>query len=76
MTAIYTWEGALQEQGEVVLIAKTVAWRVPQLIETVRRMHSYAVPCIVTLSVTGGHQAFLDWVADETRTPGESPEGA
>jgi periplasmic divalent cation tolerance protein len=38
-------------------------------------MHSYAVPCIVTLPVTGGHQPFLDWVADETRVPEESPEG-
>jgi periplasmic divalent cation tolerance protein len=76
MTAIYMWEGALQEEGEVVLIAKTVAWRVPQLVETVQRMHSYAVPCIVTLPVTGGHQPFLDWVAGETRIPGEPPEGA
>jgi periplasmic divalent cation tolerance protein len=76
MTAIYMWEGALQEEGEVVLIAKTVAWRVPQLIEAVRRMHSYAVPCIVTLPVATGHQPFLDWVAAETRAPGESPEGA
>jgi periplasmic divalent cation tolerance protein len=76
MTAIYMWEGALQEQAEVVLIAKTVAWKVPQLIETVRRMHSYAVPCIVTLPVTGGHQPFLDWVASETQVPGGPPEGA
>jgi periplasmic divalent cation tolerance protein len=75
MTAIYRWEGAIQEEAEVVLIAKTVAWKVPQLIEAVRRMHSYAVPCIVTLPVTGGHQPFLDWVADETRVPEESPEG-
>ncbi|MEE4607485.1 MAG: divalent-cation tolerance protein CutA [Desulfobacteraceae bacterium] len=76
MTAIYMWEGALQEEGEVVLIAKTVAWKVPQLIETIRRMHSYAVPCIVTLPVTGGHEPFLDWVAGETRASGELPEGA
>jgi len=74
MTAIYMWEGALQEESEVVLIAKTVAWKVPQLVETVRRLHSYAVPCIVTLPVSGGHQPFLDWVADETRISGETPE--
>jgi len=66
MTAMYMWEGRLQEGCEVVMIAKTVGWRVPQLVEAVRRMHSYAVPCIVTLPVTGGHQAFLDWVAGET----------
>jgi periplasmic divalent cation tolerance protein len=39
-------------------------------------MHSYAVPCIVTLPVTGGHQPFLDWVASETQVPGVPPEGA
>jgi periplasmic divalent cation tolerance protein len=66
MTAIYMWEGQLQEDREVVLIAKTVAWQVPQLVDAVRRMHSYAVPCIVSVPISGGHQTFLDWVASET----------
>ncbi len=77
MTAIYMWEGRLQEDGEVVMIAKTVAWKVPQLVETVRGMHSYAVPCIVTVPISGGHQPFLDWVAAEAGTveQGPLPEG-
>ena len=67
MNSIYMWDGRLQDEREVVVIAKTVGSRVPQLIEAVRQRHGYEVPCIVTLPVSGGHQPFLDWIAAETR---------
>jgi periplasmic divalent cation tolerance protein len=47
------------------MIAKTTEDRVPALIKKVESMHSYDCPCIVSLSVTGGHQPFLEWVAGE-----------
>jgi periplasmic divalent cation tolerance protein len=65
MKSIYMWEGALEEGSEVVMIAKTVASRVPALVEKVKSIHSYDVPCIVTLPVAGGHQPFLEWVAGD-----------
>ena len=67
MNSFYMWDGRLQDDREVVVLAKTVGSRVPQLIDAVRRLHSYEVPCIVTLPVSGGHQPFLDWIAAETR---------
>ncbi len=60
--SIYEWEGTLQDEREVVMIAKTHADCLPELEEAVKGMHSYDCPCIVGLAVSGGNNAFLDWV--------------
>jgi len=67
MNSVYRWQDELQEDSEVVLIAKTTEERVPQLIEKVKSLHSYDCPCIVSLPVLGGHKPFLDWIADEVK---------
>ena len=64
MRSVYVWEGAVQEDTEWVLIAKTTAAQVPDLIEKVKEIHSYDCPCIVSLPVAGGNPAFLDWIAE------------
>jgi periplasmic divalent cation tolerance protein len=66
MNSLYLWEGEIQDDTEVVLIAKTTEDRIPKLIEKVRSMHSYDCPCIVSLPVLGGNQPFLDWIADNS----------
>jgi periplasmic divalent cation tolerance protein len=63
MNSIYVWEGKLNEDAEVVLIAKTTAGRIPELIAKVKSLHSYSVPCIVSLAVEDGHPPFLEWIA-------------
>jgi periplasmic divalent cation tolerance protein len=63
MSSIYLWEGKLQQDSEVVMIAKTTADRVAELMDRVRSLHSYTVPCIVSLAVEDGHTPFLEWVA-------------
>ncbi|WP_462271004.1 divalent-cation tolerance protein CutA [Desulfobacter sp.] len=62
MRSIYEWEGTIQDEGEVVMIAKTHADCLPELEEAVKGMHSYDCPCIVEVAVSGGNNAFLDWV--------------
>ncbi len=66
MTSIYRWQGAIQEDAEVVLIAKTRTELVPRLVERVRALHSYDVPCVVTLPISDGNPAFLEWIGAET----------
>jgi periplasmic divalent cation tolerance protein len=66
ITSFYWWEGKLQEDREVVLIAKTTQPLVQQVMERVKTLHSYTCPCIVTLPVEAGNTAFLEWVEKET----------
>lgn len=67
MHSIYRWEGQLRQDTETILIAKTVQAKVTQLTERVKTLHKYDCPCVVALPVTGGNDAFLDWVAGEVR---------
>lgn len=66
MRSLYWWDGAVQEDAETVLIAKTTEARLDALIERVKALHSYDCPCVVALPMAGGHQDFLDWIAVET----------
>jgi periplasmic divalent cation tolerance protein len=70
MTAVYRWQGKVQEDGEAVLIAKTREDLVPALTEKVRALHGYECPCIVALPVVGGSRPFLDWIEAETAPAG------
>lgn len=66
MTSVYRWQDEVQEDGEVVVIAKTRRELVPRLTERVLELHSYDCPCVVALPITGGNPAFLAWIAEET----------
>ncbi len=65
MQSIYRWEGKLQQDSEVVLIAKTTDNLVSQLIDKVKSLHSYDCPYIVSLPVSDGYPPFLDWIHSE-----------
>lgn len=67
VSSMYWWEGEIQDDKEVILIAKTKESLVPELVEKVRSMHSYSCPCIVSLPILNGNRAFLDWVVEETK---------
>lgn len=65
--SLYWWDGAIQQDPEVALIAKTRADLVSELIEVVQRLHSYDVPCVVALPIHAGNPDYLAWLAKETR---------
>jgi len=67
MHSLYWWEGAVQDEPETVLIAKTRADLLERLTERVRALHSDTCPCVVALPIEGGNPAFLQWIGEETR---------
>lgn len=72
MQSFYWWEGAVQSDQEIVILAKTRADRVEALSARVRVLHPYDCPCIVkiVLDPQAGHGPFLDWVRDQTDPKG------
>jgi periplasmic divalent cation tolerance protein len=54
ITSIYTWEGSVQCDAEVLLIVKATDACLPDLIQRVKELHSYQVPEIVALPIAGG----------------------
>ncbi|MDA8230127.1 MAG: divalent-cation tolerance protein CutA [Magnetospirillum sp.] len=69
-TAVYWWEGAVRQDSEAVLVAKTRAGLARAVVDKVREIHTYACPCVVCLPIVAGNPAFLDWIGAETRPGG------
>jgi periplasmic divalent cation tolerance protein len=67
VTSMYWWEGQIQQDSEVLLIAKTVAERVAELKALLPELHPYDVPELVVLPVEDGLPAYLNWVKTEVR---------
>jgi periplasmic divalent cation tolerance protein len=64
-TAIYRWEGRIEEAAEAAFIAKTTAARFEALGARIRALHSYALPAILALPAAAGDAEFIDWVREE-----------
>ena len=64
--SIYRWEGKIWDEKEWLLIIKTQKDRFEELEKKVKSLHSYSVPEIVSLSITEGSSAYLEWIRENT----------
>jgi len=60
--SIYEWDGIIQLENEVTVIMKTIADHVDKIVERVKEMHSYQVPCITVTDIMHGNPDYLAWV--------------
>ncbi|MDA8169744.1 MAG: divalent-cation tolerance protein CutA [Nitrospiraceae bacterium] len=65
--SIYSWQGRVEDEQEVLLIAKTRRELFEKLAEKVRELHSYEVPEIISVPVEEGSEAYLNWLTNATR---------
>lgn len=63
----YWWKGKIEDAEEVLLLLKTRRQKLEQLIDEVKRIHSYEVPEIIALSIENGNRDYLKWIGEETR---------
>ena len=66
VVSIYRWEGAVQRESEVVLIAKTTESRVEAAALRLQALHPYQTPCVTWGPWAGSLPAFARWVEGET----------
>ena len=64
--SFYFWDGAVQDEGEVVMLLKTTAPCYEALEACLKASHPYTVPCILALPIEKGHGPYLDWLAENT----------
>jgi periplasmic divalent cation tolerance protein len=65
--SIYRWEGKIWDEKEWLLIIKTEKQRFEELEKKVKSLHSYSVPEIISLPVTEGSSAYLNWIRENTK---------
>lgn len=66
--SIYRWEGEIVEESEMAMFVKTKAALVDEVIKRVKELHSYEVPCIVSLPIEKGCPDYLKWIKDSTKS--------
>jgi periplasmic divalent cation tolerance protein len=64
--SIYRWQGKICSDAEFLLIAKTLESEFEAVAATIRELHSYELPEILTFDVGKGDANFLRWIAAAT----------
>lgn len=64
MESVYRWEGKIERQSEILLIAKTTTAKFAELEREVRALHSYETPEIVAVPMVAGSSPYLAWLFD------------
>jgi periplasmic divalent cation tolerance protein len=62
----YWWQGKIESTNELLLIVKTHAVLLEELIALVKQNHPYSVPEIIALPIIGGNKDYLKWIEAET----------
>jgi len=62
--SIYRWQGKVETSAEVLVLFKTTEERYAKLECRICELHSYDVPEIIRLPVSGGLPSYLSWVAE------------
>lgn len=75
LVSIYHWQGRIETGRECGLVLKTRADLVEALVDRVRSMHSYSVPCVVALPILAGNPDYLAWLAAETSAVADPASG-
>lgn len=63
----YWWQGKIEMSNELLLVVKTRAELLNDLISLVKQNHTYTVPEIIALPIVGGNEDYLKWLDEETR---------
>ena len=63
----FWWQGKLDSAKESLLIIKTKASLLSEIVALVKAAHSYQVPEIIVLPIIGGNEDYLKWIDNEVR---------
>ncbi len=62
MESIYFWEGKIVEDKEVVLLVKSHKGFFDKILQKIKSLHSYEVPCVFSLSVNNVNRDYATWM--------------
>jgi periplasmic divalent cation tolerance protein len=69
--SVYRWNGAVQQEPEFLLQAKTTTGRLPAVEALIKRLHTYDLPEIAVTLIVAGSEEYLAWIADCVDPAGE-----
>ena len=67
INSIFWWNDTLDSVQENLLIVKSKASLLSEIVRLVKEVHSYETPEIVALPIIGGNPDYLDWISKEVK---------
>jgi len=64
--SMYWWEGAIVDEDEYIMVAKTVEENFDVLRREVLELHDYQIPSIIKIPAIANQQ-FVQWIRSEVR---------
>lgn len=62
MESVYRWQGKVERQPEILLLAKTTQGKFAELEREVRALHSYDTPEIIAVPIIAASTPYLQWL--------------
>ena len=67
VSSLFWWQDKLDSAQESLLIVKTKASQLNEIVRLVKELHSYDIPEIIALPIVGGNQDYLEWIGKEVK---------
>ncbi|MCK4723555.1 MAG: divalent-cation tolerance protein CutA [Dehalococcoidia bacterium] len=67
ISSIFWWQGKLDSAQESLLIVKSKASLLSEIVKLVKEIHSYDVPEVIALPIIGGNPDYLEWIGKEIK---------
>ncbi len=64
--SIYSWQGKVEDETEVLMIVKTQKSLFDSLMKKVKELHSYTIPEIIAIPIVEGSEDYLKWLREVT----------
>jgi periplasmic divalent cation tolerance protein len=68
--SIYRWQDKIESEREVLMLIKTDAAHSQEVEAAIIALHSYEVPEVLVLPLTGGSEPYLAWLASSLESAG------
>ena len=65
--SIFHWKGKVESARESLLLVKTSAALLSDVVRLVREIHSYELPEIIALPIIGGSEDYMRWLDTATQ---------
>ena len=62
VNSYFVWKNKVQNSKEIIICGKTTSKNQKKIIQIVKSLHSYSVPCIIFFDIKNGNKDFLKWI--------------
>jgi periplasmic divalent cation tolerance protein len=67
VVSIYRWKEKVEESNEALLIIKTMEKNNEELINAIKKLHSYEIPECIGFKIEKGSPQYLKWLFDSIK---------